>query len=89
MYMFDKQCKHIVFGCEDGEIYAPILKRFTEKIETTQRVTLLHGTEPDRHLAALHIDKTQMNDIFRNTIFTNWSTTLQNWILSQHSLWNQ
>ncbi|THZ41110.1 hypothetical protein D6C87_05971 [Aureobasidium pullulans] len=67
MYIFDKQCKHIVFGCEDGEIYAPILKRFTEKIETTQRVTLLHGTEPDRYLAALHIDKTQMNDIFRNT----------------------
>ncbi|KAI5205312.1 hypothetical protein E4T42_04186 [Aureobasidium subglaciale] len=67
MNIADTHCKHILFGCEDGEIYAPILRRLPETLGNQRRITLLHGTQPDRWLAALGLACTQMQDIFRNT----------------------
>ncbi|KAG9843213.1 hypothetical protein KCU98_g5518, partial [Aureobasidium melanogenum] len=64
----DTHCKHILFGCEDGEIYAPMLKRLlAENVETRSRITLLHGTQLDNRLVSLQLAATQMSRVFRDT----------------------
>jgi hypothetical protein len=65
--IFDTHCKHILFGCEDGEIYAPILRRLAGNLQTKPRITLLQGTQLDSRLVELQLAKTQMDLIFRNT----------------------
>ncbi|KEQ60374.1 uncharacterized protein M437DRAFT_9982, partial [Aureobasidium melanogenum CBS 110374] len=68
MNIVDTHCKHILFGCEDGEIYAPMLKRlFAEHVGTRSRITLLHGTPLDNHLISLRLAPTRMNAVFRDT----------------------
>ncbi|KAI4763379.1 hypothetical protein E4T52_04590 [Aureobasidium sp. EXF-3400] len=67
MNIVDTHCKHIIFGCEDGEIYAPILKRLAENFDIKPRITLLHGAQPDSRLEALQLAETQMGIIFRDT----------------------
>ncbi|KAH0025321.1 HIT-like protein, partial [Aureobasidium melanogenum] len=68
MNIVDTHCKHILFGCEDGEIYAPMLKRLlAENVETRSRITLLHGTRLDNRLVSLQLAATQMSRVFRDT----------------------
>ncbi|KAG9836543.1 HIT-like protein, partial [Aureobasidium melanogenum] len=67
MNIVDTHCKHILFGCEDGEIYAPMLRRLAENLETRSRITLLHGTQLDNRLASLQLAATQMSRVFRDT----------------------
>lgn len=67
MHIVDTHCKHIIFGCEDGEIYAPVFKSLLANFETRSRITLLHGTQLDNRLELLQLAATQMNRIFRDT----------------------
>ncbi|KAH0369467.1 HIT-like protein, partial [Aureobasidium melanogenum] len=68
MNIIDTHCKHILFGCEDGEIYAPMLRTlFAGRVEARSRITLLHGTQLDSHLISLRLPSTQMNGVFRDT----------------------
>jgi hypothetical protein len=67
MNIGDAHCKHILFGCEDGEIYAPILRRLAENSHTRPRVTLLYETLLDSRLAALQFAETRMDLVLRNT----------------------
>lgn len=67
MNISNPYCKHILFGCADGEIYAPILRQLAENFQTKSRVTLLYGTQPDHRLVALCLAETPMGNIFRDT----------------------
>ncbi|KEQ78201.1 hypothetical protein M436DRAFT_35657 [Aureobasidium namibiae CBS 147.97] len=67
MNISNPHCKHILFGCADGEIYAPILRQLAENFQTKSRVTLLYGTQPDHRLVALRLAETPVGNIFRDT----------------------
>ncbi|KAI4718384.1 hypothetical protein E4T48_05388 [Aureobasidium sp. EXF-10727] len=67
MNISNTHCKHILVGCEDGEIYAPMLKQLAQMADTKGRITLLHGAQLNSRLIALQLASTQMDEIFCNT----------------------
>ncbi|KAK6004966.1 hypothetical protein QM012_007745 [Aureobasidium pullulans] len=67
MSIVDQHCKHILFGCEDGEIYGPMLKGIASNFEIRSRITLLHGTQLADRLVLLKLAANQMSHIFRDT----------------------
>ncbi|GAB7357770.1 hypothetical protein MBLNU459_g0419t1 [Dothideomycetes sp. NU459] len=67
MHTYNFQCRQIILGCSDHEIYPRVLKKVSADKACHSRIVLLSGTPLDKDFAALPFLTTSMGTIFRNT----------------------
>jgi len=66
-HLWDLHCRHIILGCSDGGIYAPILQKIAQDEDFHSRISLLSGVPLRGGLLHLPFQSTRIPDVFRNT----------------------